>query len=354
MKGVSFLWPQLLWLLLLVPSVAGAYLMMRRQRRRVAGRFSGLSLMAQAMGAGSSRWRRWLPLSLFLVALILMVASIARPSAVITLPSQHQTIILAIDVSGSMRASDVKPNRLEAAQAAARSFVERQPAITRLGIVSFAATASVVQPPTHNRQNIMEAIDRFQVQRGTAIGSAIVVSLATLFPSEGIDLRMLESRREARKAEGKRQEDSRKEAAREAKKPEEPGSYTSAAIILVTDGQTTAGPDPIEAARMAAERGVRVYTVGIGTLKGEVLGGEGWSMRVRLDEDTLKAVAGMTHGEYFHAGNSPDLMKVYDSLNARFTLETRETEITAMVSAVAALFALVAAMLSLYWFNRIL
>ena len=350
---MSFQWPELLWGLAALPLCVGAYLLLQRRRKHLALRYANLSLVRDALARGAG-WRRHVPPLLILAALATMIVATARPEATILLPSKQETIILAIDVSGSMRATDVQPTRIAAAQAAARAFVEDLPSTVRVGIVTFAGTASLVQPPTSARDDLLGAIDRFQVQRGTAIGSAIVVSLATLFPGEGIDLRMLEARREARRAEGKRPQDSRKEAAREASRPEEPGSYKSAAIILVTDGQATAGPDPIEAARLAVERGVRIYTVGIGTLKGEVLGGEGWSMRVRLDEDTLKAIAGMTHGEYFHAGNTPDLMKVYESLNARFTLETRETEITAMVSAVAALFALVAAMLSLYWLNRIL
>ena len=133
-----------------------------------------------------------------------------------------------------------------------------------------------------------------------------------------------------------------------------PGSYQSAAIILLSDGQATTGPDPIEAARMAAERGVRVFTVGIGTPNGEILVGEGWSMRVRLDEETLKAIAKITGAEYFYAGTAVDLKKIYQSLNSRFVLEKKETEITALFAAAAALAALVSALLSLLWFNRIL
>ena len=133
-----------------------------------------------------------------------------------------------------------------------------------------------------------------------------------------------------------------------------PGSYTSAAIILLSDGQRTTGPDSIEAARMAADRGVRVFTVGIGTTSGENLGFEGWSMRVRLDEETLKAIANMTRGEYFYAGTARDLKKVYESLNARLVLEKKDMQISALFSAAAAVTALVSALLSLLWFNRIL
>ncbi len=286
------------------------------------------------------------------LALTLMIVAIARPTAVVTLPSQHETVILAMDVSGSMRATDVKPSRIVAAQEAASAFVAEQPKTTRIGVVSFAATASVVQSPTHSREDILAAIDRFQLQRGTAVGSGILVSLKMIFPDAEFDLRSSNPRRDAARA-------SRSTRARRAgqggtDKPVPPGSYTSAAIILLTDGQTTTGPDPIESARMAADRGVRVYTVGIGTQSGEMIGAEGWSMRVRLDEQALKTIANLTHGEYFYAGTAADLQKIYKNLNTKLFFEQKETEITALFAAAAAALALLSALLSLLWFNRIL
>jgi Ca-activated chloride channel family protein len=279
-----------------------------------------------------------------------MIVAIARPAAVITLPSQHRTIILAMDVSGSMRATDVEPNRISAAQAAAKAFVAEQPASVRIGVVSFAGTASVVQMPTHNRADIVAAIDRFQLQRATAIGSGIIVSLATIFPEAGIDVSSLIYGRNAPRGVPL---DQTGKTEQPPFKPVPPGSYTSAAIILLTDGQRTTGPDSIEAARMAADRGVRVFTVGFGTRSGETIGFGGWSMRVRLDEETLKAIAKMTHGEYFYAGTAADLKKVYESLNARLVLEKKDMEISALFSAAAAVAALASALLSLLWFNRI-
>ena len=184
---MTFGWPDMLWLLLAVPLVVAGYLLMLRRKRRAAARYASLAMLKDAMGAGS-RVRRHVPPVLFLLAFILMIVAIARPSAVVTMPSQHETIVLAMDVSGSMRATDVKPNRLSAAQAAAKAFVDDQPRTVKIGVVSFAATASLVQPPTQNREDIVAAIDRFQLQRGTAIGSALIVSLATIFPDAGIDL----------------------------------------------------------------------------------------------------------------------------------------------------------------------
>jgi Ca-activated chloride channel homolog len=272
----------------------------------------------------------------------------------VSLPSQNETVILALDVSGSMRATDVEPNRLAAAQAAARTFVIEQPRSTRIGVVAFAATALVVQHPTQNREDIIAAIDRLQLQRGTAIGSGLIVALGTIFPGEGITLESVIRQVEQRRRPAAAPIDGTTSSDKPPMKPVPPGSYGSAAIILLTDGQRTTGPDPVEAARVAADRGVRVYTVGIGTPDGEVMGFEGWRMRVRLDEDTLKAVADITHGQYFYAGTAVDLKKVYRALNSRFVLEKKETEVTAAFSALAALLAVTAALLSLLWFNRIL
>jgi Ca-activated chloride channel family protein len=347
---MTFLWPEMLWLLLIVPALVAGYFFLLRRKKEAALRYASLSLVKEALGAGR-RFRRHIPPLLFLVALIAMITAIARPAAIVTLPSQHRTIILAMDVSGSMRATDVQPNRISAAQAAAKAFVAEQPSNVRIGVVSFAGTAAVVQPPTQNREDIYAAIDRFQLQRATAIGSGIIVSLATIFPDAGIDVSSLIYGGNASRGIPLDQ-------ARKTEKtpftPVPPGSYTSAAIILLTDGQRTTGPDSIEAARMAADRGVRIFTVGFGTKNGETIGFEGWSMRVRLDEETLKAIANITRGEYFYAGSATDLKKVYQSLNDRLVLEKKDMEISALFSAVAAVTAVVSALLSLLWFNRIL
>jgi Ca-activated chloride channel homolog len=347
---MTFLWPEMLWLLLIVPALVAVYFFLLRRKKEAALRYASLSLVKEALGAGQ-RFRRHIPPLLFLVALIAMITAIARPAAIVTLPSQHRTIILAMDVSGSMRATDVQPNRISAAQAAAKAFVAEQPSNVRIGVVSFAGTAAVVQPPTQNREDIYAAIDRFQLQRATAIGSGIIVSLATIFPDAGIDVSSLIYGGNA--SRGIPLDQARK-TDKPAFTPVPPGSYTSAAIILLTDGQRTTGPDSIEAARMAADRGVRIFTVGFGTKSGETIGFEGWSMRVRLDEETLKAIANITRGEYFYAGSATDLKKVYQSLNDRLVLEKKDMEISALFSAAAAAIAVVSVLLSLLWFNRIL
>ncbi len=340
----------MLWLLLIVPLLVLAYVLLLRRKKKLAVRYASLAMVKEAMGA-SGKVRRHIPPILFLLSLTLLIFAISRPTAVVTLPSQHETIILAIDVSGSMRAADVEPNRLVAAQNAAKAFVNDQPQRTRVGIVSFAGTAAVVQPPTQNREDIIAAIDRFQLQRGTAVGSGILVSLKTIFPDADFDLRAWNPRGEPSKGTPI---DKAGKGDKPVAKPVPPGSYESAAIILLTDGQTTTGPDPIEAARMAAERGIRVFTVGVGTEKGEMIGAEGWSMRVRLDEAALKNIANITQGEYFFAGTAKDLRKVYETLNSRLVLEQKQTEITALFAAAAALCAIMAALLSMLWFGRIL
>jgi Ca-activated chloride channel family protein len=356
---MTFLWPEMLWLLALVPAVVGVYVLLLRRKHRLAVRYASLAMVRDAIGAGN-RVRRHVPPALFLVALTLMLVAIARPAAVVTLPSQHETIILAMDVSGSMRAVDVLPTRLAASQEAARAFINDQPRNVKIGIVSFAGTAAVVQPPTENREDLLAAIDRFTLQRGTAIGSGILVSLKTIFPDVEFDLGRSNPRINVTdngrgKSIGRAKAEERaKEKEKDGEKPAQPGSYQSAAIILLTDGQTTTGPDPVEAAKMAADRGIRVYTVGIGTVAGEIIGAEGWSMRVRLDEDALKQIANVTRADYFYAGTSTDLKKIYQGMNARMMLKKQQTEITALVVAAAAIIATLAAGLSLMWFNRLL
>ena len=347
---MNFLWPELLWLLLLLPVLIGVYVLLLRRKSKAAVRYANLGMVKEAMGVGS-KIRRHIPPVLLFLAIAALIVAMARPTATVTLPTQKQLIILALDASGSMRAKDVEPNRLVAAQTAAKQFVADTSPKTRVGVVVFAGTAQLVQPPTDDREAVIAAIDRMQLQRATATGSALIVSLATIFPEAGFDVSTAVFGREARRNApiGDASKDAKKDF-----KPVPPGSYSSAAIILLTDGQRTTGPDPIEVAKLAADRGVRVYTVGFGTTTGEIIGFEGWSFRVRLDEETLKTVALMTRGEYFHAGTAADLKKVYQTLNSRLSLEKKETEVGALFAAAAALLALVSGLLSLLWFNRIL
>lgn len=341
---MTFIWPTMLWGLLAIPLLVLLYLWLLRRRKTTALRYASLSLVKEALGARSA-WRRHVPPTLLLVALTALLLAAARPAAVIALPSQSQVIMLAMDVSGSMRATDVQPNRLIASQEAAKAFIAELPRSVRVGVVAFAGSAEVVQPPTLSRDDVIAAIDRFQLQRATAIGSGIMLSLATIFPDADIDIAQITSQRKMPPAPG--------DKPKPPFTPVPPGSYNSAAIILLTDGQRTTGPDPIEAAKMAADRGVRVYTVGIGTKDGETIQFEGWSMRVRLDEDTLKSIANITRANYFFAGTAEDLKKVYQGLSSRMVVEKKETEITALFAAFGALLVVAAAGLSVWWFGRV-
>ena len=341
---LAFVWPEMLWALIALPLLVLLYVWLLRRRKKTALRYASLSLVKEAMGKHLA-WRRHLPPALLLAAITTLLVAAARPAAVISLPSAEKTIVLAIDVSGSMRATDVQPDRITAAKEAAKAFVADLPRSVRIAVVQFAGTAAVVQAPTLSRDDVVAAIDRFQLQRGTAIGSGIVLSLATLFPDAGIDLSQITGQREMPPGPG--------DKPRPEFTPVAPGSYPSAAIILLTDGQRTTGPDPLEAAKMAADRGVRIYTVGVGTKEGETIGFEGWSMRVRLDEETLKSIANATRADYFYAGTAADLKKVYQGLSTRLIVEKKETEISALFAALGALLVVLAAGLSVWWFGRV-
>ncbi len=356
---MSFIWPKLLSLLLLLPLCVLLYWWLLQRKRKTTVRLASVAVAKLALGQGPG-WRRHVPPLLMLLALAVLLLAVARPMATISLPLSERTIILAMDVSGSMRAEDVKPNRLVASQEAAKAFVANLPREVKVGVVSFAGTAAVVQAPTTSRDDVVQAINRFQLQRGTATGSGIVLSLATIFPDAGIEIQHITGQRNfpggasgsaatlkngiAGKAD---------EKAGKPFTPVEPGSYNSAAIIMLTDGQRTTGPDPLDAAKMAADRGVRVYTVGIGTTSGETIGFEGWSMRVKLDEAALKNVSVLTQGEYFYAGTAEDLKQVYQRLSSRMVMERKDTEVSGLFAALGALLALASAALSVWWFGRV-
>ena len=341
---MTFLWPNMLWAMLALPVIVLLYVLLITRRKKSTLRYANLGLVKEALGTRSA-WRRHVPPVLMFLALAALLFAASRPAALITLPSAQETIVLAMDVSGSMRAADVLPSRIVAAQEAAKAFVAELPRNVKIAVVSFAGTAAVVQAPTLSRDDVVAAIDRFQLQRGTAIGSGIVLSLATIFPEAGIDLSQITGARPMPPGPN--------DKPKPDFTPVAPGSYSSAAIILLTDGQRTTGPDSLEAAKMAADRGVRIYTVGIGTKEGETIGFEGWSMRVRLDEETLKAVAKLTSADYFYAGSAADLKKVYQRLSTRLVVEKKETEISALLAALGAALVVLAAGLSVWWFGRV-
>ena len=341
-----FLWPDVLWLLMLLPLLPVAYVWLLRRRSRTALRYSSVGLVRGAVGHA---WRRHLPPALFLLALAGLVLAAARPVARVPLPWMRSSIMLAIDVSLSMRVSDVKPTRIEAAQEAAKSFLRELPKNIEVGLVTFAGSGQVAQRMTLDREAVMVSIDRIQMQLGTAVGNGIVLCLAELFPDQGIELDDLDrpSTRFGRSL------DKKEKTPVKDFTPVAPGSYTSAAIILLSDGRRTTGVDTLEAAKMAADRGVRIYVIGLGTIDGDVPTSDGMAIYMQLDEPTLREVARMTGGEYQHAGNAETLRTVYQNLGTRVQVLTRDTELSGVVTLVSAVLAIAAGVLSFVWFGRV-
>jgi Ca-activated chloride channel family protein len=343
---MHFLWPQNLWLMLALPWLPLLYLWLLRRRGKHALRVSSVAVARRAVGRP---WRRHIPPALLWLALAVLMVSLARPTTRVTLPWSSSTIMLAIDASLSMRVPDVKPTRMAAAQEAARTFLHELPPNIQVGIVTFAASAQVAQQATIDRPSLLDAIDAIQMQIGTAVGSAIVVCLAELFPDQGIDLGEMTfgSRRKTRSWNEKERVQPTPIT------PVPPGSYDSAAILVLSDGRRTTGVDTLEAAKMAADRGIRIYAVGLGTIDGPVAAGEGLAIYMQLDEPTLREVARMTGGEYFHAGTAEDLRAVYRNLGSRLQIRTRETELTGLLALAAAILIATASLLSVLWFGRV-
>ncbi len=359
---MTFIWGEMLWLLLLVPVLVALYLWALR-RKKTSLRYANLALVKQAM-TKSVGWRRHVPPTLFLIALAILIAAVARPAAVLELASSRATVILAMDVSGSMRARDIEPSRIEASQEAAKSFIQDQPANVLIGIVAFASAALLVQAPTLDREALTTAINSFDLRRGTAVGAGVLTSLATIFPDQDFDelqgdnpfdtLGMPSGRGfDSRPIGALGQPDGPPKASVAEHIPVEPGSYQSAVVILLTDGATTVGPDPIAAGRLASEYGVRVFTVGFGSTEGDVVDFGGRSMRAQLDAESLQSIADVTRAQYFEAQSAADLNQVYSSLSSKLISEKKLTEIAFLFAGVGALLALAGAGLSVLWFGRV-
>ena len=345
---MDFLWPHYLWWMLALPLLPALYLWLLRRRAKPALLYSSLRVVREAAGRS---WRRHVPPALIFGALALLLLALARPTAPVPLPWAKSTILLAIDISRSMRVDDVKPTRMVAAQEAAKAFVGEVPKHIEVGLVTFAGSAQVAQRATLDRPALTGAIDAIQMQLGTAIGNAIVVCLAELFPDHGIDLGEMTfgaRRQQAGSLDEKAGKARPKEIA-----PVPPGSYESAAIILLSDGRRTTGVDTLEAAKMAADRGVRIYVVGLGTPDGHTAMGEGMAIYLQLDEPMLRNVAQITGGEYHHAGTAEALRNVYRNLGSRLQVSKRDTELTGLLAGAAAVLLVAGAALSVLWFGRV-
>jgi Ca-activated chloride channel family protein len=340
---MNFIFPLGLWLVLIVPILIALYIWAQRRRQKYALRYASLSLVKEALGRGPGI-RRHIPPALFLAALFFMTVAVARPVTVVSMPVQEGVVILAIDVSGSMQAEDLKPNRIEAAKEAAKAFVARQGEDVSVGIVSFAGDASLVQSPTTDHDLVIKAIDRLRTQRATAIGRGILTSLDAIFENDEEIPPSVQAlqRLEATGGQGPM--------------PTAPPGGTlnaPATIILLSDGQNNQFPAPLQIIGEAISRGIRVYTVGVGSAEGTILRLQGRQIRTRLDEATLKQIAELTEAEYFNASNSADLREVYEKLSTQLVLREQKTEVTSYLTAIAAVLSILAGAFSLLWFNRL-
>jgi Ca-activated chloride channel family protein len=351
---MGLLWPGFLVLLGLIPLMVAVYIWMLRRRRRFAVRYSSLALVREAL-PHQSRLRRHLPFALFLLALAGLVIALGRPVAFVDVPYGQATIMLAVDVSRSMCSTDIRPNRLQSAQAAALSYIERQEASTQIGIVAFAGFAALVQPPTSDQEALEAAIEGLTPARWTAIGSGILESLDAIAEIDRsiapIDSDM---------------------APQVLPAPAPSGVYAPHIIVVLTDGASNAGPLPLDAARQAVERGVRVYTIGFGTedpggammdCRARYQGGDssgggqqfgqgsqlGGRYRRGIDETTLKQVAAMTGGEYYSATSASELQNVFENLPTHLSFKQETTEISVGFVAIGALLAALAMVLALIW-----
>lgn len=340
---MDLLWPGFLALLGLIPLLLAIYIWMLRRRRRFAVRFSSLSLVRGALPQ-ESRLRRHLPVAFFLLGLASLTIALARPVATVSVPIGQTSIILAMDVSLSMCAVDIRPNRLEAAKDAAQSFIQRQPSSSQIGVVAFAGFAALVQPATTDQELLQDAVERLAPARRTAIGSAILESLdaiAEVNPNVAPSVRTPAS------------------GVQPAPVPE--GVFAPDIIVLLTDGASNSGPQPLGAAQQAADRGVRVYTIGYGTADGSIMdcgsgpfwfgGGQGFGGRFRpgIDEPTLRQIATMTGGTYYSAASAGELRNVFQELPTSLITRDETTEISVAFIALGALLAASAVILSLIW-----
>lgn len=345
---MTFLWPGFLILLGLIPLIIGIYILMLRRRRRYAVRFSSLSLVREALPR-QSILKRHLPLGLFLLALTSLVVALSRPAAIVTIPTNQTTIILTLDVSGSMRSADIPPNRLQAAENAALSFIQRQKSTTQIGLVAFSGFADLIQPPTTDQEALQAAIESLTTGRATAIGSGILQAIDAIAE---VDQNVAPSV---------------SDPALEPP-PVPKGVYAPDIIVLLTDGVSNAGPHPVAAAQQAADRGIRIYTIGFGTPNGSVDfgggsfnngpsggsgglfgGGGGRRFRTGIDEATLKQIAQMTGGAYYTASSAHELENVFQSLPTYLIARHATSEISVLFAALGALLVAGAVVLSLIW-----
>lgn len=342
---MSFIWPVMLLLLISIPLLALFYLRLQQRRKRFNGLFGsfGYGQSAPRQGPGM---RRHIPPALFLAGIAILVLALARPQAMVTLPRLQGTVILTFDVSGSMAADDMKPTRMEAAKAAAREFVRRQPPSVQIGVVGFSDSGFAVLPPTNNQIDIVDAIDRLAPQRGTSLAHGIEASLNTIAIGTG--------QGNQGQAPGEPEHLSEPPPApTPTPTPLPKGTYTSAVIVLLSDGENNQNPDPRDAAQVASDRGVRIHTVGVGSAAGTILKINGFTVHTQMDEAMLKEISQITDGTYYNATSEEDLMDIYDNLDPQFFVKPEKMEITSLFAGASILIMLIAGAFSMLWFSRL-
>ena len=334
---MSFIWPTMLVLLLLIPLLVLFYVRLQQRRRRVSASYGSFGFTQSSVGRGPGI-RRHIPPVLFIIGLSILMIALARPQTVVSLPKQEGTIILAFDVSGSMAADDLKPTRMEAAKVAARDFIERQPGSVQIGVVAFSDSGFTVQAPTNDQDIILASINRLTPQRGTSVGSGILTSLNTIFRGNGQPANLYSNITPSPTP---------------TPTPVPQGTYTNAAIVLLTDGENNERPDPLAVAQTSADRGVRIYTIGIGSPGGTTLHINGFTVHTQLDEAQLRQISQITGGTYFNAESAQDLLAIYDNLDTKLVIKPEKTEVTSIFAGASILVLLIGGLFSLLWFSRL-
>ena len=324
---MTFAWPWMLLCLAAVPLLLQGYRWLLRRRSARRSELAALGLVAP----GATSGRRHVAPALFLIAAALLFVALARPEATISQARREGTVVLAFDVSGSMAATDLSPTRIDAAKSAARAFVERQPATVQVGVVAFSGSGLVTQQPTHDKARVLTAIDDLTPQGGTALARGLQTSLSAILGKTV----QLDTPSGSVEQEG-----------------QDLGFHGSAAVILLSDGENTTKPDPMDVAELASTAGVRVYPIGLGSPEGTVLEIDGFQVATALDEPLLREIAATTDGRYFAAADEKALANVYQSIDLAWTVEAEHVEVTALFAAAAALLLLLGAGLSLAWFGR--
>jgi Ca-activated chloride channel homolog len=333
---MSFIWPQMLLSLLLAPLLVLLYI--RLHRRRLAASYGTL-----APGGDTPRRRRdtrqHLPTAVSMAGLTLLLLAMARPQMVVNLPRAEGTVILAFDVSGSMAAEDLQPTRLEAAKAAAEAFVQDQPASVLIGVVAFSDNGFVVQSPTADQELVLTTINRLGLQRGTSLANGILASLNTIANLDAEPTPRLYS--------------DLAPSPTASPTPVPPGTVTPAVIVLLTDGENNESPDPLEAAQTAADRGVRIYSIGIGSAAGTTVHVNGFTVHTQLDEGLLRQISEITDGAYFAAEDEDELLTVYENLDPQLVVKPEEMEVTSILAGASILALLAGAALSVLRLGRL-